>query len=374
MKKISKLLFSLLEYNERGKSGGARCPKLLLLLFAVIFTAAFIVLQGHNKRDVSIFIVGDILLDRGVGEKTDLHGSEYPYLIVKNILPKADIAFGNLECPITDGGIPALKRPYYLFRGGPNDAKALKECGFDILNLANNHTMDYGRKGIIDTISILGNNNIKTIGAGKNSKLARKPVFIEVSGNVIGFLGYSAFPSEGYTYLANKPDVAQVDLSRLAHEVKGAKSRCDILIVSFHWGYEFENYPSESQKETAHMAIENGADIIVGHHPHVLQGMEFYMDKPIFYSIGNFIFDRQEQKGTDETIILGVKIIDKRIVALDIAPIKIIECQPCIPEDAETIKILDSFQEYSRVIDSDIEVDKKGKYVISDSTFFPIKN
>lgn len=272
-------------------------------------------------------------------------------------MSKADIAFGNLECPITASGNPAIKKQYYLFKADPDNAAALNESGFDILNLANNHTMDYGREGILNTMEALAHNNIKTVGAGKDKESAHKPIFTKVSGMVIGFLSFSSFPTDGYVYIEDKPDVAQLDLNSLTDEVKSAKSGCDILVVSFHWGNEFENYPTDSQKKAAHISVESGADIVIGHHPHVLQGMEFYKDTPIFYSLGNFVFDKQEAAGTDESVILKVKVVDKSINTLELTPIKIIECQPTIPQNSiEASNILANFEKFSKSINPNMQI------------------
>lgn len=347
--------------------------KNIFLGLLVVCIALFFTLNAVRRDKATLFIVGDILLDRGVGERIAANGPDYPYLNVKNILPEADIAFGNLECAITSTGIPALKRPYYLFKCEPDNADALRRSGFTILNLANNHTMDYGREGILNTIEFLESSNIKTVGAGKDKSTAHTPLFTEVSGAVIGFLCFSAFPTEGYVYSDKKPDVAQLDLDRLATQVKSAKLDCDILLVSFHWGSEFENYPTESQKEAAHIAVENGADIVIGHHPHVLQGMEFYMDKPIFYSLGNFVFDKQEPIGTDKTVILKVNVVGKSINKLEITPIKIIECQPALPETMEeTLEILNNFEKFSKAINPNIRIDKKG-IRSSNAVFYTIR-
>lgn len=338
----------------------------------IICCTVIVVLNACNK-EVTIFFVGDILLDRGVGEKIDKNGPDYPYKNIKDILPKADIAFGNLECPITSTGIPALKRPYYLFKGEPYNAEALKKSGFNILNLANNHTMDYSREGILNTIKSLENNGIKTVGAGEDKTSAHKPLFTEVSGTVTGFLSFLSFPVEGYIYSDKKPDVARLDLATLADEVKSAKTGCDFLVVSFHWGSEFSNYPTESQKKAAHISIENGADLVIGHHPHVLQGMEFYKDKPIFYSLGNFVFDKQDPVGTDETVKLKVKLRHKAINNLEISPIKIIECQPTKPNTNEdALNILNNFEKFSNSINPSIRIDKESTSCSGNAVFYPI--
>lgn len=309
---------------------------------------------NSTTSQITVSFVGDILLDRGVRKAIEEKGYDYPYEIVKNIFKKDDITFGNLECPILTKGKAVYKRPELIFKADPQNASALKKAGFDILNIANNHTMDYGSEGLLSTIDILKENNIKTVGGSRNYNTARKPVYIRKKGNTIGFLGYSVFPPEGYIVSSNRPDVARVDYDKISSEIKMAKEKCDFLVVSFHWGNEYDFFPSERQKELAHKVVESGADLVIGHHPHVLQGVEKYKDKYIFYSLGNFVFDRQIQKGTNETIITKVDIQDNKIKNIKLIPIKIIDCQPRIAKGKDAEYIIERLKLYSQDMNADI--------------------
>lgn len=316
---------------------------LLLILLILIIG---VVLKDCYPKEVVLCAVGDILLDRGVRAQIK-NDYDYPYRKVKNVLGGADITFGNLECPITNDGTPALKRPSLLFRAEPENAIAIKKAGFDILNLANNHTMDYGSEGIINTMKTLKKYNVNYIGGGHDYREARKPLYIKKKGCKIGFLGYSIFPPEGYISFSDRADVAKVYIETLKEEVESAKKNCDFLVVSFHWGKEFEFYAGKMQKELAHTVVDSGGDLILGHHPHVLQGIEKYKNSLIFYSLGNFVFDRQIPNGTDETIIVKFKIKNKKLQEVNIIPIKIKNCQPYVAEDIEAEYILNRLKMYS---------------------------
>lgn len=326
---------------------------LLIALFVVLIIG--VILRNYYSEEIVLCAVGDILLDRGV--KAQINGDyDYPYRKVKNVLERADITFGNLECPITTGGTPALKRSILLFKAEPENAEAIKGTGFDILNLANNHTMDYSTEGITNTMNILKDLNIDFIGAGHNYEEARKPFYIKKKSCKIGFLGYSVFPPEGYISFSDRPDVAKVDIEMLENEIKSAKKSCDFLIVSFHWGKEYEFYAGKMQKNLAHTVIDSGGDLVLGHHPHVLQGVERYKDRLIFYSLGNFIFDRQIQNGTDETIIAKLIIKDKKLDAVQIIPIKIKNCQPYVVNGRAAEYILNRFKLYSEGMNTNVHV------------------
>jgi gamma-polyglutamate biosynthesis protein CapA len=325
---------------------------MLLIVSAIMMNSC----STDKTGSVTVSFVGDVLLDRGVGEKIDQNGMNYPVEGISSILNKTDISFGNLECPITSRGYPILKKGNIIFRAKTAAAEGLKEAGFTIINLANNHVMDYGRDGLTDTIKYLNQVGIKTVGAGINGTDARKPVYINKSGMTIGFLGYSAFPTEGYFFFEDRPDVAQVVEKKLAKEVEQARKKCDFLIVSFHWGKEFDFYPGEEQKTIAHLSIDSGADIVIGHHPHVLQGLEMYKGKPVFYSLGNFVFDNQIPEGTDQTLIVKLDIKNKRYNGLELTPVKIDNCRPGIAENDEAKTILERFVKYSKNMNANIKI------------------
>ncbi|MDF2672021.1 MAG: hypothetical protein K0R09_286 [Clostridiales bacterium] len=322
--------------------------RIIIIALFIITASGLIYVRGQMKSEVIISFTGDILLDRDVRKKILQEGKEYPYEYAKDILNKSDIVYGNLECPLLNEGTPTIKRRELIFKGDESNSIVLKEAGYSILNLANNHAMDYGSDGLLNTINVLKDSSIKWLGGGTDNESSHKPVFISKNGIKVGFLGYSIFPPEGYVYLEDKPDIARYSKRLTPVDIKKAKSQCDFLVVTFHWGKEFSYYPSDLQRSAAHLAINSGCDMVIGHHPHVLQGIENYRGKSIFYSLGNFIFDKQVPPGTDESIILNIRIDRNGVVDSEIIPVRIKNCQPMpvYGEDAEYI--LDRIKLYSK--------------------------
>ncbi|MGE5678607.1 MAG: CapA family protein [Pseudomonadota bacterium] len=331
--------------------------KWLFTAAAILFAAVAAFLYYNYEKPIHILAAGDILLDRGVEKYLDECGYDYSYKDIGEELRKADLAFANLECPLTGKGEPVLKkRKDLIFNGNIQNSKALYDAGFDLLNLANNHSMDQGREGLLDTVKMLEASGIRTLGAGTSRNEAHKPVFIEKRGIRVGFLGYSDFPPEGYIYAEDKADVARPDLKTLGEEVRTAAKECDLLVVSFHWGKEFDHYPGETQLELAHESIDNGADVVIGHHPHVLQGVEKYKGKLIFYSLGNFVFDRQLPQGTDETAAVDISFDRRGWEKVRIIPLRIVDCKPAIAEGQEAADILGRYMTYSDGYGAEMDV------------------
>jgi gamma-polyglutamate biosynthesis protein CapA len=262
-------------------------------------------IKYDKKHDIKLLFVGDIMMTRSVERKiNDLNKKFiFPFLNILNYLKSFDYVIANLEGPISDKGIKVGS--IYSFRMKPEVSEALSKANINIVNLANNHIFDYSKIAFEDNLKNLEKNNIKYFG---NSY---EPLIIEKEGIKIGFLGFSDF----LKYLEvkeNKIGVAVVN-SNLSEIIKKAKEKVDILIVSFHWGEEYKKIANERQRKIAKIAIDSGADLIIGHHPHVIQNIEKYKDKFIFYSLGNFIFDQNFSK---ETMIGGgveVHIKNKRI-------------------------------------------------------------
>ncbi|WP_273228209.1 CapA family protein [Geosporobacter ferrireducens] len=335
--------------------------KILMIFCFCLSVSALSLIRWNNNQDITLVAAGDILMDRGVRRCMEKYGYNYPYLSVQEYFQKGDLSFANLESPLTSGGSAVLKDRALIFKGDIENGSFLKNAGFNILNLANNHTLDYGPEGLMDTLQILKENGIRTLGAGLNAQEARQPVFTNIKGVTIGFLGYSQFPPEGYLHFSDRPEVARIDPKLMPAEISKAKESCDFLVVSFHWGKEYDFYPSELQRTLARLAVDSGADLILGHHPHVLQGIEQYQGKLIFYSLGNFVFDRQVPYGTDETVMLRVKISKGQWQEATLIPVKIIDCQPTPVDDADGERILKRLQKYSEGYNSTMVIrDGKG--------------
>lgn len=234
------------------------------------------------------------MLGRTIGEMIATEGIEAPFLFTAETLAPADITLGNLECPIANGGVPEEKT--YTFRAPLKAAESLAYAGFDVVSLANNHALDYGPDALAQTIETLKAQGVQPLGAGMNIEEAYQPVFIEADGLRIAFLAFTDVSNIDYDYLAweagpDTPGIAWAHHNRIEAGVRAAKAEADLVVVLFHNGYEIVQKVSALQQEVAHLAIDVGADLVIGSHPHVLQRIEEYNNGLIFYSMGNFVFD-----------------------------------------------------------------------------------
>jgi gamma-polyglutamate biosynthesis protein CapA len=251
-------------------------------------------IDKKEYKDIKILFVGDIMMTRSVEARIKSLNKKFifPFLNILDYLRSFDYVIANLEGAISDKGVKIGSK--YSFRMKPDVAEALSKTNINVVNLANNHIFDYGKIAFEDTLKNLEKNNIKYFG---NSY---EPLIIEKEGIKIGFLGFSDFLKH-LEVKENKIGIAVVN-DNLSEIIKKAKEKVDILIVSFHWGEEYKKIANERQRKLAKIAIDSGADLVIGHHPHVIQDIEKYKGKFIFYSLGNFIFDQNFSK---ETMIGG---------------------------------------------------------------------
>jgi poly-gamma-glutamate synthesis protein (capsule biosynthesis protein) len=221
-------------------------------------------------------------------------GFEAPFLFTAETLSSADITLGNLECPISELGTAEEKT--YAFRAPLAAGDALAYAGFTLVSLANNHILDYGPAALEETITTLQSHHIFPLGAGMDEVEAYAPVFLEVNGLRLAFLAYADIPATDYDYLSweageNTPGIAWAHPEKIQEGVRAAKSQADVVVVLFHNGYEIVQNVSGYQQAVAHLAIDSGASLVIGSHPHVLQRIETYNGGLIAYSMGNFVFD-----------------------------------------------------------------------------------
>lgn len=217
-----------------------------------------------------------------------------------------DITVVNNECPITSRGVKVPKP--YNFRMRPSYAKVLPEAGIEIVNLANNHIFDYGEEGLFDTISYLDSLGVHHIGAGRNASEAREPVIMRLKGRRVAFLGYYG-GGEAPMARRHVPGVASRDLRVIRYDIQKLKERDSVnfIVVSLHWGTEKATIPDSDQTDFARRIIDAGADAVIGHHPHVLQGIERYKNGVIAYSLGNFVFGGNSRNKYD-TAVFEIRI------------------------------------------------------------------
>jgi len=275
-----------------------------------------------KRKPIVLFFVGDIMLDRGVELMIEKEGKgdyKFPFLKIAHFLERSDILFGNLEGPLSDKG----KRvgSIYSFRMKPEAIEGLKFAGFDILSLANNHLFDYGREALEDTFKRLKKAKIDFVGGGLNKKEACLPKIKKIKKTKIAFLAFTNLGTKSWEARENQAGICWLEKENLKEYIKKAKNSAHLVIVSLHFGEEYQTKATFSQKYFASLAIDFGADLVVGHHPHVIQEIEKYKGKYIIYSLGNFVFDQNFSKKTMEGLLLKVLIGGNKIK--EVLPIKI---------------------------------------------------
>jgi len=271
----------------------------------------------QKKKGISISFAGDILLASGVGNKIDQYGPDYPFEKVKTLLSKSDFAVGNLESAVAVTGTPAADKEF-TFRADPKVIDGIKNSGLDIVSLANNHVLDFGRDAFIETLNHIKDSGLNYIGAGEDIDEAYRPIVVEKDGKKVAVFAASRVIPSGSWYAGIKTSgvAGAYNAERLLEEIENVRENVDYVIVYLHWGTEREQEPNKLQKNLARLLIDGGADVVVGTHPHVLQGFEFYKGKIIAYSLGNFIFTNYN----NPTVILNVVFDNKRVESVEVVP------------------------------------------------------
>lgn len=249
-----------------------------------------------DRPRVRIVALGDVFLGGNIPQTLSGTGSSQ-VLDSKSaqLLGGADLVFCNLEAPLTHHSVPYRPNGHKInLRGLPEFGDLLSKMRVNVVSLANNHMMDFGLKGLEDTVRILDSLGINYVGAGKNDSLARKPAIIEVRGLRIGFLAYTLIDIPGRHEVQYATEislgVAHLRLSDVTHDLVALTGRADTKIVSLHWGNAPLPFPTPQQKEIAHQLLDSGADVVIGHHAHQLQGIERVDGKLVAYDLGNFLF------------------------------------------------------------------------------------
>ncbi len=311
----------------------------------------------------SILCMGDLLVVREAEEQLEVNGEDYPFEKIEDEFRKYDVVFANFEMSITYRGSVHPRKPY-TFRLHPDNASYFKELKIDVVSIANNHILDYGNPGLFDTMSFLGEWGVKYSGAGKNLDVARKPAVLNKNGTDVLFLSYCERPPSDFYATENSPGTAPMNIKYIIEDVKRHKKANNIVLVSLHWGIEHDDFPRKYQVTVAHSIIDAGADGIIGHHPHVPQGIEIYNGKPIIYSLGNAItgFYNPNYKNN---IMVSLQYRGPDLLDIMIIPIagkfKEIKSQPHILNGNKAVKILKHMQRVSRPFKTDIIIkDDKG--------------
>lgn len=300
--------------------------------------------------DVTLGYNFDVMFNSLSRSKGEEEAFQAPFNKVKHIFQESDISIANLEGTFTKYNNPRPKQ--FNFKGDPKYSRCLADGNIDIVNLANNHFMDFYSKGSENTIDALESAGIEYCGGGRNSEDSKLLKIIERKGIKFGFVGYAQV---GHSPCATQNDAGTNPYNQdVTEEIKKYKENCDVLVVSIHEGVERASYPTQFQKTEARKVIDAGADIIFGHHPHVIQGVEKYNQGVIFYSLGNFVFGGNSYPSDRDSFIAQVECSKSGVESYNVIPVithpEPFFFQPFIPTTKETKnRIIDKINVRSKI-------------------------
>ncbi len=292
-----------------------------------------------------------MMLARSIGATLQRNPQTSPFTDVASALG-ADVTVGNLECAVGSGGTPARKS--YTFLAPPAAAASVANAGFDVVTLANNHSLDYGPEALAEGLHLLDAAGVRAVGAGLTEAEAHRPAVISANGLRLAFLGYVDVPVEGggfntatWEARGDHPGLAWARAERIAADVAAAKQQADIVVVMLHSGYEGQSAPTDTQRRAAHAAIDAGAALVLGAHPHVLQGAERYENGFIAYSLGNFVFDGFDG-AANETAILRLTLDRDGVRDVQWTPTVIVAGRPRLAQGQQAAAILARIERLSQ--------------------------
>ncbi len=289
--------------------------------------------------------VGDVMLGWEVGRKIKNVGPEAPWAGVKRYFDEADLVVANLECVISNLGRAWPSKLIHL-RAPLAAADSLAAGGIDLVSVANNHALDFGPGAFLDSLGRLDAEGIEYAGGGANADAARAPVIVEENGMTIAFLGYvlpfsskTTFNTREWQATANRAGLTIGTPDAVRRDVELARDEADLVVVMVHGGLEYRGRPSAAQRTFANAALDAGASLVLGHHPHVLQGYARRGDRLIAFSLGNFVFARFDGRANDSAI-LDVTLTPDGVASLDWIPVVIRGGipRPATPAEARRIR------------------------------------
>ncbi len=296
-----------------------------------------------ESRTVTLHAVGDIALGdhplcTGFGTHSRMRREPptFPFAHVQSLLAGADLRFGNLECTLSERGLKPNDYHSVQMRGQESYLAGLAGAGFEVLNHANNHSMQHGKEPFRETLRLLKNANIAVCGVAQGNTSV--PAIVTVKGLRIGFLGYSLRPRQ---YFTETPLYAEGSSESITADVRALRAAADIVVVSLHWGDEFIDRPSPDDVQLAHDVIDAGADLIIGHHPHVLRGVERHGRGWIVYSLGNFVCDMLWEEELRETAVCECRLSPSGVEQVKLIPVRINDDSQPVPLAGEASARLD---------------------------------
>lgn len=307
---------------------------LFIIGFQLFFSPDVAEVEKQADSEFTATFVGDMMFGRNVEKVTKRHGTAYLFDMMKPYFDNADYSSGNFENPILkddEENYEKIDKQIHLHTGA-DAIHALKELDFTMVTLANNHMMDFGAKGLQDTVDELDDVGLNHVGAGNNLEEATAVDYQEINGLTIATLGYTDALVEGFSALGHRPGVARATPENIFPMIEEAHEQADLVFVNIHWGVEYDNQPHPRQTELAKAMIDVGADAIIGHHSHVLSEVEKYKDGVIFYGLGNFIFD-QGWSRTKDSAIVQYDLLSDGTGRFEITPLRIRGAQPYVTKN-----------------------------------------
>ncbi|ADP34085.1 capsular biosynthesis protein [Bacillus atrophaeus] len=311
MKKQLSFQEKLLKMTKQQKK---KTNKHVFIALPIVFCLMFVFMWAGKAQTpsvktysddlVSASFVGDIMMGRYVEKVTEQKGTKSLFQYVEPIFKASDYVAGNFENPVTYKKNYTEADKNIHLQANKDSVKVLKDMNFTVLTGANNHAMDYGVQGMKDTLEEFSKQNLDLVGAGSNLKEAENRIsYQEVNGVKIATLGFTDVYGKNFTARKNTPGVLPADPEIFIPMISKAKKNADIVVVQAHWGQEYDNDPNDRQRELGRAMSDAGADIIIGHHPHVLEPIEVYNGTVIFYSLGNFVFDQGWTRTRDSALV-----------------------------------------------------------------------
>ena len=315
-------------------------------------------LKTATPNTWTLAAIGDIIIGRTVYLQMKRYGDpNRPFAYFADAIRGADVALADLECTIsdahtliTDGGM--------TFASPVSSAAGLKTSGIDAVNVSNNHSFNVGSAGFVDTLDAMKGLGIPTFGGGRSDAEAHTPTILTTHGVKIALLGYSSIvgstaagaTTPGMAHLTMAPwgTFDESEAVRMEQDIQAAKAQADVVMVYYHWGTEYTHDANADQRQIAHRAIDAGADLILGTHPHWVQGVEWYKDRLITYSLGNFIFDQEWSTKTKQGTFLKASFDGKRLTSAEFVPYQIEDyLQPRPVNDSVAKAILSDIYSHS---------------------------
>lgn len=285
-------------------------------------------LTDAEAPSLSLGLGGDVCFGLEVANIIKKEGPAYPWTEIAPTIQDYDLSVVNLEGPLCVGGDPNPSQPSSRVKGEPSCIPPMTEAGVDAVAMANDHMMDYGALGLQETLSLLRSQHIEAFGAGASRRLAEQPLVLESQdGARLALLSVSDVAPPSFTAGETSAGICAVDRDRIGGMIEQARSLAPYVVVFFHWGTAASKEITPRQKELAHASVEAGANLVVGCHPHVVQGLEMWQGVPIIYSLGNMVYYSQSEEGRSG-LFAGCHFDGGRLASLEIIPLLIDRSRP----------------------------------------------